>query len=148
MLRGGLVHWCWPAVSACCAAWPGAWPCWRPGARCGPWAPQHTLARCDADGRNLYLLSVATFTVLVMAMTYIVLLARRWLAPGGSAEITINGQRTVDDFHKQLGLIMWEYCGMSRNAEGLKKAKGLIKALRDEFWQNVKVVGTNDEQNQ
>jgi succinate dehydrogenase / fumarate reductase flavoprotein subunit len=61
--------------------------------------------------------------------------------------LNINGTKTVDQFHKELGLIMWEYCGMSRNAEGLKKAKGLIKELREEFWQNVNVVGTNEELN-
>jgi succinate dehydrogenase / fumarate reductase flavoprotein subunit len=62
--------------------------------------------------------------------------------------LSINGSKTVDQFHKELGNIMWEYCGMSRNEEGLKKAKTAIKDLRDEFWQNVKVVGTNDELNQ
>ena len=61
--------------------------------------------------------------------------------------LSINGSKTVDQFHKELGLIMWEYCGMSRNAEGLAKAKGLIKELKEEFWSNVKVVGTNEELN-
>ena len=62
--------------------------------------------------------------------------------------LSINGSKTVDDIHKQLGKIMWEYCGMSRNAEGLKKAKGMIKELRAEFWKDVKVVGGPDELNQ
>ena len=62
--------------------------------------------------------------------------------------LSINGTKTVDEFHKDLGNIMWEYCGMSRNAEGLKKAKGLIRELRKEFWSNVKVIGVNEELNQ
>ena len=61
--------------------------------------------------------------------------------------LSINGSKTVDSFHKELGKIMWEYCGMSRNAEGLKKAKGMIKALKKEFWENVKVLGNNEELN-
>ena len=59
----------------------------------------------------------------------------------------IQGNKTVDDFHKELGKIMWEYCGMSRTAEGLKKAKGMIQSLRKEFWENVKVIGDNNEMN-
>ena len=62
--------------------------------------------------------------------------------------LSINGEKTVDDFHKELGHIMWEYCGMARNAEGLTKAKGLIKKLKEEFWNNVKVIGANEELNQ
>ncbi len=62
--------------------------------------------------------------------------------------LNINGTKTVDQFHKELGLIMWEYCGMSRNAEGLEKAKGEIKKLREDFWKNVKVLGENEELNQ
>lgn len=62
--------------------------------------------------------------------------------------LSINGERTVDSFHRELGNIMWEYCGMERNAEGLTKAIGLIRALREEFWRNVKVSGTNEELNQ
>jgi succinate dehydrogenase / fumarate reductase flavoprotein subunit len=61
--------------------------------------------------------------------------------------LNIKGDKTVDEFHKELGNIMWEYCGMSRNAEGLKKAKKLISELREEFWKNVKVIGTNEELN-
>ena len=61
--------------------------------------------------------------------------------------LNIKGSRTVDDFHKELGKIMWEYCGMSRTAEGLKKAKGLVKELRAQFWKDVKVVGVNEELN-
>ncbi|GAA4428872.1 fumarate reductase/succinate dehydrogenase flavoprotein subunit [Pontibacter saemangeumensis] len=62
--------------------------------------------------------------------------------------LSINGTRTVDDFHKELGLIMWEHCGMARNAEGLKFAKQQIRKLRDEFWRDVKVTGVNEELNQ
>ncbi|MDJ0358237.1 fumarate reductase/succinate dehydrogenase flavoprotein subunit [Paenarthrobacter sp. PH39-S1] len=62
--------------------------------------------------------------------------------------LTINGDRSVDSFHQELGSIVWEYCGMERNAEGLQRALGLIRALREEFWTNVKVTGTNEELNQ
>ncbi|MEM7550065.1 MAG: fumarate reductase/succinate dehydrogenase flavoprotein subunit [Bacteroidota bacterium] len=61
--------------------------------------------------------------------------------------LSIKGKKTVDDFHKELGKIMWEYCGMSRSAEGLKKAKGDIQKLKSEFWENVNVIGSNDELN-
>jgi succinate dehydrogenase / fumarate reductase flavoprotein subunit len=62
--------------------------------------------------------------------------------------LSINGTRTVDDFHKELGLIMWEHCGMARNAEGLRIAKQEIRKLRDAFWRDVKVTGVNEELNQ
>ncbi len=62
--------------------------------------------------------------------------------------LALKGSKTVDDIHKQLGHIMWEYCGMARNAEGLQKAKGLIRELREEFWTNATVLGENDEMNQ
>ena len=55
--------------------------------------------------------------------------------------ININGDKTVDYFHKELGKIMWEYAGMSRNEKGLKKAINDIAALRNEFWKNVRVPG-------
>ena len=61
--------------------------------------------------------------------------------------LSINGKKPVDQFHKELGHIMWDYCGMSRTAEGLKKAKKMVQELRDEFWKDVKVVGTADELN-
>lgn len=60
----------------------------------------------------------------------------------------INGSKSVDQFHKELGNIMWEYCGMARNAEGLKKAKGMIQELREQFWQDLRVTGDEDELNQ
>lgn len=53
----------------------------------------------------------------------------------------IKGDRTVDSFHKELGHIMWEYCGMGRNEQGLKKALDLIPKLREEFWHNVRLPG-------
>ena len=62
--------------------------------------------------------------------------------------LSIRGTESVDSFHKRLGHIMWEYCGMSRNAEGLTKAKGMIQALKREFWSNVRVMGEEDEMNQ
>src|SRR6476469_231888 len=62
--------------------------------------------------------------------------------------LSINGDRSVDSFHKELGNIMWEYCGMERSEEGLLKAIDLIRALRDEFWRNVKVLGSADTLNQ
>lgn len=61
--------------------------------------------------------------------------------------MNINGDKTVDDFHKALGKIMWEYCGMSRSEEGLKLAKEKISELKKEFWENVKVLGNQDELN-
>ena len=62
--------------------------------------------------------------------------------------LSINGKRTVDDFHKQLGHIMWDYCGMARNNEGLKKARGMIQQLKEEFWENVNVPGSKKDFNQ
>ncbi|MCU0352212.1 MAG: fumarate reductase/succinate dehydrogenase flavoprotein subunit [Cytophagales bacterium] len=62
--------------------------------------------------------------------------------------LSINGKKTVDDLHKELGKVMWDYCGMSRNAEGLKLAKQKIREIKADFWQNVKVLGTNEEFNQ
>ncbi len=62
--------------------------------------------------------------------------------------LSIKGSKTVDYFHKKLGKIMWNECGMARTAEGLKKAKAEIKALKAEFWKDVKVLGANEELNQ
>jgi succinate dehydrogenase / fumarate reductase flavoprotein subunit len=61
--------------------------------------------------------------------------------------MSINGKRTADDFHKHLGKIMWEYCGMARTAEGLTEARKLIQKLREEFWSDVKVPGSLNEFN-
>jgi succinate dehydrogenase / fumarate reductase flavoprotein subunit len=62
--------------------------------------------------------------------------------------LNINGTKPVDYFHKRLGKIMWNECGMARSAEGLIGAKAEIQALKKEFWSNVKVMGTNEELNQ
>ncbi len=59
-----------------------------------------------------------------------------------------KGTRSVDSFHKELGGIMWDYCGMARSAEGLKKAIPMIRALREKYWNEVKVTGTGEEPNQ
>ncbi|HRQ77849.1 MAG TPA: FAD-binding protein, partial [Gemmatimonadaceae bacterium] len=62
--------------------------------------------------------------------------------------LNVKGTRTVDSFHRQLGQIMWDKCGMARTAEGLKQALVEIPKLREEFWQNVRVLGANEEINQ
>ncbi|MFY9944252.1 MAG: fumarate reductase/succinate dehydrogenase flavoprotein subunit [Desulfobacterales bacterium] len=62
--------------------------------------------------------------------------------------LSINGRRTVDDFHRELGNIMWDHCGMARTNAGLEVARGLIQNLRAEFWENVKVPGDKGEFNQ
>jgi succinate dehydrogenase / fumarate reductase flavoprotein subunit len=62
--------------------------------------------------------------------------------------LSIQGNRTVTSFHKELGHIMWEKCGMARTEKSLKEALKLIPALREEFWKNVKVLGVNEELNQ
>jgi succinate dehydrogenase / fumarate reductase flavoprotein subunit len=62
--------------------------------------------------------------------------------------LAVRGKRTVDDFHRRLGLIMWDYCGMSRNNAGLEKARTLIQELRAEFWKNVLVPGAENDLNQ
>lgn len=61
--------------------------------------------------------------------------------------LSINGKRTVDEFHRALGKIMWDNVGMARNKAGLQKAIDSIKQLREEFWKDVKVVGTGDTLN-
>jgi len=62
--------------------------------------------------------------------------------------LSVNGRRTVDTFHRELGKIMWEYCGMVRNESGLKKALQMIPELRQEFWEDVRVLGENETVNQ
>lgn len=62
--------------------------------------------------------------------------------------LSLKGTKTVDEYHRDLGHIMWEYCGMARTAEGLQKAKKLIAELRADFWKNVIVLGENEEVNQ
>src|SRR5690349_18941076 len=62
--------------------------------------------------------------------------------------LTVNGTRSVDSYHRELGHIMWEYCGMERTEDGLKKAIDLIRSLKDDFYRNVKVLGAADTLNQ
>jgi succinate dehydrogenase / fumarate reductase flavoprotein subunit len=62
--------------------------------------------------------------------------------------LSIKGKKTVDEFHRELGHTMWEYCGMSRNEAGLKLAKKKIQEVRKEFWENVNVLGSPNELNQ
>jgi succinate dehydrogenase / fumarate reductase flavoprotein subunit len=62
--------------------------------------------------------------------------------------LTVNGTRSVDSYHRELGNIMWEYCGMERTEDGLRKAIDLIRSLRDDFHRNVKVLGAADSLNQ
>src|SRR3954451_44351 len=62
--------------------------------------------------------------------------------------ISMKGSRSADSFHRELGRIVWEYCGIARNAAGLKKALQLIPALREEFWSNLRIVGGPDQLHQ
>ena len=62
--------------------------------------------------------------------------------------LAVRGKRTVDSFHRELGHIVWEKCGMARNAAGLKEALQRIPELREEFWKNVNVLGGGEEFNQ
>jgi succinate dehydrogenase flavoprotein subunit len=74
-------------------------------------------------------------------------------AEAGIAQYTrrllgVKGKRTVDSFHRELGRLMWDHCGMARSAEGLKQALEQIPRLREEFWRNVNVPGSDAELNQ
>ncbi|MEY3701411.1 MAG: hypothetical protein RI891_703, partial [Gemmatimonadota bacterium] len=62
--------------------------------------------------------------------------------------LSVNGTRTVDSFHRELGKIMWDKCGMARDAKGLQEALQEIPKLREEFWRNVKVLGSAEGLNQ
>jgi succinate dehydrogenase / fumarate reductase flavoprotein subunit len=62
--------------------------------------------------------------------------------------LSLKGTKTVNEYHRELGHIMWEYCGMARTEEGLIKAKAMIRELRADFWKNARVSGTNNEFNQ
>ncbi|MDH5316058.1 MAG: fumarate reductase/succinate dehydrogenase flavoprotein subunit, partial [Gemmatimonadota bacterium] len=62
--------------------------------------------------------------------------------------LAVNGSRTVDSFHKELGRIMWDKCGMARTDEGLRQALAEIPKLREAFWRDVRVLGTGEEFNQ
>jgi succinate dehydrogenase / fumarate reductase flavoprotein subunit len=61
---------------------------------------------------------------------------------------SVGGTRSATSYHRELGKIVWEYCGMARSAEGLRKALQLIPALREDFWKNLRVPGTGQELNQ
>ena len=61
--------------------------------------------------------------------------------------LDVNGTRSVDSFHRELGHIMWHNCGMSRNESGLTKAIGMVAELRERFWREVRVPGKNEELN-
>jgi succinate dehydrogenase / fumarate reductase flavoprotein subunit len=62
--------------------------------------------------------------------------------------LTIKGKRTVDSFHRELGKVLWDYCGMGRTAQGLEFAIGKVRELREEYWKNVLVPGSADDLNQ
>ena len=61
---------------------------------------------------------------------------------------SVNGNRTVDDIHRELGKVLWDNCGMARTEQSLTKALSEIPAIRDEFWKNVRVLGENETRNQ
>jgi len=62
--------------------------------------------------------------------------------------LSAKGTRSVDSFHKELGNIMWEKCGMARSAEGLRSARKEVRELRERYWREVRVLGENEEPNQ
>jgi succinate dehydrogenase flavoprotein subunit len=74
--------------------------------------------------------------------------ARREVETRTKRLLSINGKRTVDSFHRELGHVMWEDCGMARNRQGLKSALEKIPAIREEFWKDVHVTGEAMELNQ
>ncbi|HEY7896059.1 MAG TPA: fumarate reductase/succinate dehydrogenase flavoprotein subunit [Gemmatimonadaceae bacterium] len=74
--------------------------------------------------------------------------AERGVAERTARLLAIDGTRTVDSFHRELGKVMWDYCGMARNEKGLSYALGRIPEIRAEFWTNVDVPGSADELNQ
>ena len=61
--------------------------------------------------------------------------------------LAIQGRRTVDSFHRELGMTMWNHCGMARTREGLTEALGRIPAIREEFWKNVRIPGSGENAN-
>jgi len=62
--------------------------------------------------------------------------------------LSVHGNRTVDDIHRELGKVLWDNCGMSRTEQSLTKALSEIPAIREEFWKNVRVLGENETRNQ
>ncbi len=73
--------------------------------------------------------------------------AERSVREGIDRLLAVDGSRSTDSFHRQLGNIMWEHCGMSRNESGLRQAIGEIQSLREEFWKDARVAGVNEEFN-
>jgi succinate dehydrogenase / fumarate reductase flavoprotein subunit len=73
---------------------------------------------------------------------------RKWLRKDVSKLLSIKGNKTVHQFHRELGLIMWNHCGMGRNEMGLKEGIEKIRGLKDEFWKNLLVPGSDLELNQ
>ncbi|MGH3622638.1 MAG: fumarate reductase/succinate dehydrogenase flavoprotein subunit [Sciscionella sp.] len=65
-----------------------------------------------------------------------------------TALLTVHGDRTVDSFHRELGMLLWDHCGMARNEAGLRKALSRVPSLREEFWRRVLVPGSGAELNQ
>jgi succinate dehydrogenase / fumarate reductase flavoprotein subunit len=61
--------------------------------------------------------------------------------------MSINGKRSVDSIHKELGLVMWDFVGMARNKEGLQQAIEKIQAIKKEFWTNVRIPGSAEDMN-
>src|SRR5947208_14834690 len=62
--------------------------------------------------------------------------------------LKVNGTRSPDSFHRELGLLLWDKCGMSRHEKGLREALRKIPELRDEFWRDVRVPGDEEDYNQ
>ena len=62
--------------------------------------------------------------------------------------LSVNGTRSVDSFHRELGKLVWDECGMSRNASGLKEALRRIPEIREDFWRDVRVLGNGESLNQ
>lgn len=61
--------------------------------------------------------------------------------------LAVKGSKSVEQYHRELGLIMWDYCGMARNAEGLRQARSMVRELREDFYKNVFVPGSDHEFN-
>ncbi|GAA1926217.1 fumarate reductase/succinate dehydrogenase flavoprotein subunit [Nocardioides lentus] len=74
--------------------------------------------------------------------------ARRSVEKRIDTFLSINGSRSADSYHRELGHIMWEFCGMERSEEGLRKAIDMIRELKKDFWTDLKVLGTADSLNQ
>jgi succinate dehydrogenase / fumarate reductase flavoprotein subunit len=74
--------------------------------------------------------------------------AESWVEERTKKLLAIPGKKSVDTFHRELGQIMWDDCGMARTEQGLKRALEKIPALREEFWKDVRVLGSDEEINQ